>query len=60
MGVLEGTEVVHDDDVARAKRGAEYFSDIGLEDLRVGGPSIVMQAVDPSRRIEDIMVIVFQ
>ena len=53
-------EVVHDDQIAGPQRRVEHFGDVGAEDFRVRRPSMVMQAVVPSSRMEEIMVVVFQ
>jgi hypothetical protein len=53
-------EIVHDDDITLAQGWTQNTAHIGPENLGIGGPSIVMQAGEPSKRIEQIMVVVCQ
>jgi hypothetical protein len=53
-------EVVHDHHIALAQGRAQDAADIGQETSASVAPSMVMQAVEPSRRIEQIMVVVCQ
>ena len=58
--VFVRSKVIHHDDIAWSQGGHERLADVGAETSVFVAPSIVMQALVPSERTEEIMVVVRQ